>query len=118
MPVRRTLLPVVDPADIEADKLEVQRIFESTNGFRSCRDMVVPRNALPGLERRLSSYGLIVYDSGEEWRPEDHVFVCCCHPACDGIFRLDRFHKDRSVTLEALVTCWKHLSRVHGVRFQ
>ena len=48
MPVRRTLLPVVDPAAIEAEQLEVQRTFESTNGLGSCRDTVLPTSALPG----------------------------------------------------------------------
>ena len=128
MPVRRTLLPVVDPAAIEAEQLEVQRTFESTNGLGSCRDTVLPTSALPGPDGlvRLSSYGLIVHDSGEEWRPEDLVFICCCHPACDGIFRLDRFQKDRSVTLQALVShsstaksscsvhAWRIVQSAHG----
>ena len=60
MPVRRTLMPVVDPVAIQEAKLEVQGTIEHMIALGSLMYSIVPSDALQGPSRRLARYGLIV----------------------------------------------------------
>ena len=121
MPVRRTLMPVVDPVAIQEAKLEVQGTIEHMIALGSLMYSIVPSDALQGPILRLARYGLIVHDHGDDWQTgyrEDHIFVCCCNPVCERVFRLDWLvgQPVASITERQLMECYKHLARAHGVR--
>ena len=119
MPVRRTLMPVVEAVAIQDAKLEVQRSIEHSIALGSYQNWVVPSDALQAPLQGMARYGLIVHDNGDDRHlgyMEDLVFVCCCHPACERVFRLDWCQPVSSITRRQLYKCRKHLARVHGVR--
>ena len=124
MPVRRTLLPVVDAAGIQEAKDEVMEERERAIAHGQTQFSVVPTNALPVPLRDLAPFGVLVYDNGQctferrsdPWYREDYTFVCCCHPFCDSAIRLDWFQHVASIRERKLYKCYKHLRRVHGIR--
>ena len=68
MPVRRTLMPVVEPVAIQEAKLEVQGTIERMIALGSLMYSIVPSDALQGPILRLARYGLIVHDHGDDWQ--------------------------------------------------
>ena len=82
MPVRRTLMPVVEAVAIQEAKLEVQRSIEHSIALGSYQNWVVPSDALQAPLQGMARYGLIVHDNRDDRHTgymEDLVFVCCCH---------------------------------------
>ena len=124
MPVRRTLLPVVDAAGIQVAKDEFIEERERAIADGYTQFSVVATNALPVDLAPLAPFGVFVYDNGQcefarrsdPWYMQDYTFVCRCHPFCDSAIRLDWFQPVASIRERKLYKCCKHLTRLHGIR--